>query len=131
MSMRTSSLLIPALLAACSPAADDGASSGGGWTAEQAADAPKIPCVRGGGPLKPECSYDQTDSGDGPVLTLRFPDGAFRKLLITKDGRGVVAYDGAEPAKVAVTGDSRITVAIGQDRFELPATVSGGPPAAK
>ena len=125
--MRTSSLALLAALAACSPAAPDGDS---GWTGEAATPAAnKIPCARGDAPLKPDCSYEQADSGDGPILTLRFPDGAFRKLLITQDGRGVIAYDGAEPAKVAVTGNDRITVTVASDRFELPATVKGGPPA--
>jgi hypothetical protein len=58
-------------------------------------------------------------------LTLRHPDGGFRKLMITSDGRGVVAGDGAAPAAVQVIADKRIEVAIDGDRYRLPATVKG------
>lgn len=61
----------------------------------------------------------------GDELTLRKPDGGFRRLLVTRDGRGVVAADGAEPALVTILGDGRIEVAIGGDAFRLPATVRG------
>jgi hypothetical protein len=58
------------------------------------------------------------------VLTLHNPDGGFHRLLVTKDGRGVVAADGAEPAIVRVVGEREIEVAIGGDRYRLPATVA-------
>jgi len=53
------------------------------------------------------------------------PDGGFRRLLVVKGGRGVVAADGAEPAKVTIVADHQIEVAIGGDRFRLPATMKG------
>lgn len=59
----------------------------------------------------------------GDELTLRKPDGGFRRLLVARDGRGVVAADGAEPAVVTLLPDRRIEVAIGGDAFRLPATV--------
>src|SRR6218665_1467868 len=37
---------------------------------------------------------DRPQSQDGLFLTLRHPDGGFRRLLVTTDGRGVVAADG-------------------------------------
>lgn len=128
--MRTFSFLPLLALAACGPAQTD-APPGGGFT-QDVKEADKLNCAQGAtAPLKRECVYEQTQSPDGPVLTLRFPNGAFHRLLITKDGRGVVAADGAEPAKVSVVGDGKIAVAIGNDRYELPATVKGGPPAAR
>ena len=57
------------------------------------------------------------------VLTIRHPDGGFRRLRITADGRGVIAADGAEPARVSVIGPADIEVAVGGDRYRLPATV--------
>lgn len=57
------------------------------------------------------------------VLVIRKPDGGFRRLRIVSDGRGVIAADGAEQAEVTVLADNRIEVAIGGDRFRLPATV--------
>lgn len=65
------------------------------------------------------CTVEQ----DGPRLTVRKPDGGFRRLLIADDGRGVVAADGAEQAVVTIIDGGRIEVAIGGDIFRLPATV--------
>ena len=62
-------------------------------------------------------------TGSGLMLTVRHADdGRFHRLLVTRDGRGVVAADGAERAVVAIAGDG-IEVVIGGDRYRLPATV--------
>jgi hypothetical protein len=63
---------------------------------------------------------------DGTILTMRHPSGGFRRLLVTRDGRGVVAADGADPAAVAVIADNRIEVTVAGDRYRLPATVKAG-----
>ena len=68
---------------------------------------------------------ERSDSPGGLVLTIRHPDGAFRRLRVTKDGRGVVAADGAEPAAVRIIGADRIAVTVAGERYELPATVKG------
>ena len=70
------------------------------------------------------CTFER-DSNDAAVLVIRKPDGGFRRLRIVADGRGVVAADGAEPARVTILADNRIEVAIGGDFFRLPATVRG------
>lgn len=70
-----------------------------------------------------ECTVERTQSAEGLILTVRHPDNGFHRLMVVNDGRGVVAADGAEAAKVAVLGDGRIEVAIGGDRYRLPATV--------
>ena len=69
------------------------------------------------------CTLEQADEERGRTLTIRKPDGGFRRLLVTGDGRGVVAADGAEPAIVTIIDDGRIDVAIGGDNFRLPATI--------
>jgi hypothetical protein len=69
------------------------------------------------------CSIERMVGADGLVLTIRSPSGSFRRLLVTKDGRGVVAADGAEQAVVAPAGPDRIEVTVGPDRYRLPATV--------
>ncbi|HEX8640561.1 MAG TPA: hypothetical protein VF704_05330 [Allosphingosinicella sp.] len=71
------------------------------------------------------CRIESAASTAGPVLVVRKPDGGFRRLRITGDGRGVVAADGAEEAQVTIIADDRIEVAIGGDTFRLPATVRG------
>ena len=69
------------------------------------------------------CTFEREEGPQGVILTVRKPDGGFRRLRIVGDGRGVVAADGAEPARVNVLDDRRIEVAIGEDRFRLPATI--------
>ncbi len=71
------------------------------------------------------CTIDRTQTQDGLFLTLRHPDGGFRRLLVTHDGRGVIAADGAERAVVMTLGPDRIEVALGGARYRLPATVRG------
>lgn len=66
------------------------------------------------------------ERGEDGILTIRHPDGGFRRLTVTGDGRGVVAADGAAAAEVQVIADDRIQVAIGEDRYRLPATVRSG-----
>jgi hypothetical protein len=83
-----------------------------------------IPCAVGGAAdFTPVCVVDRAQSPDGLTLTVRNPDGGFRRLLVTTDGRGVVAADGVEQAAVTPLGADRIEVAIGGDRYRLPATV--------
>ena len=69
------------------------------------------------------CSVEQATTSRGLVLTLRHPDGSFHRLLATRDGRGLVAADGAAPARLTIVGPDLIEVALGDDRYRLPATV--------
>lgn len=64
----------------------------------------------------------------GDVVTLRHPDGGFRRLRVVKDGRGLVAADGAEQAIVTVTSNDQIEVGVGEDRYRLPATIAAAQP---
>ncbi|MEA3043770.1 MAG: hypothetical protein QOH47_1608 [Sphingomonadales bacterium] len=69
------------------------------------------------------CTVEAFDSDDGRLLTIRKPDGGFRRLRVTTDGSGVVAADGAERTRVAILPGNLIEVEIGGDRFRLPAQV--------
>lgn len=113
------------LLAACDRTADPAALAN--IEAEQRAaadDAGRIECAATpAAPLAAECTIERTSDSEGTLLTLRQSDGGFHRLRITGDGRGVVAADGSEAAKVTVVGDNRIEVAIGGARYRLPATV--------
>ena len=75
------------------------------------------------------CSVEREPSAEGVLLTVRKPDGGFRRLIATRDGRGVVAADGAEPAEVTIVGENLIEVAIAGDHFRLPARVGPVPQA--
>ncbi len=88
------------------------------------ADSGMIFCaVDGEGGFRRECTIERTQGQDGLILTLRHADGGFRRLLVTDDGRGVIAADGAEQAEVSPISAAEIEVAIAGDRYRLPATV--------
>ena len=91
---------------------------------EKAADDGRIACaVDGAAPVTRDCTMERLSGPEGTTLTIRHPSGAFRRLLVATDGRGVVAADGADPAVVSVIGEDRIEVSIAGDRYQLPATV--------
>ncbi|MBS0479997.1 MAG: hypothetical protein JSR79_11945 [Proteobacteria bacterium] len=125
--MRTSSAVMTALtLAACSQqSADRGAMSNAIDNAQAVAGGDdRIECAAAGAAaFARDCTVERTQSAEGLILTVRRPDNGFHRLLVVKDGRGVIAADGAESARVTVIGDGRIEVAIGGDRYRLPATV--------
>lgn len=86
----------------------------------------QVECAIGGADeFSRDCTLERDRGAEGLELTLRHPDGGFRRLRVTEDGRGVVAADGAEAARVSVIGTDRIEVAIAADRYRLPATVRG------
>jgi hypothetical protein len=133
MSMRISSALATILiLGACSTdpqPASSGNSEFDNALAQASSDAEddgRIVCApAGNAAFARQCTLDRTQSTEGLILTVHKPDGGFRRLLVVKDGRGVVAADGAEAAKVTIIADHQIEVAIGGDRFRLPATMKG------
>ncbi|MDO7841275.1 hypothetical protein [Sphingomonas immobilis] len=129
MSTRISSAVALAfLLAACGqPRADNVTLANAEAEARATADEDgRIVCAKAGsGDFARTCTVDRAETDQGLVLTVRHADGAFHRLLVTKDGRGVVAADGAEKAVVTVIGDGQIEVALGGDRYRLPATVKG------
>ncbi len=89
-----------------------------------ASESGQIICARAGSDaFTRDCSLERTTTADGLVLTLRHADGHFHRFLVTQDGRGVIAADGAELAKVSVHGTDEIEVALAGDRYRLPATV--------
>lgn len=124
MSMRTSkwiagASLICLALAGCDK--DDGTAArafpDSGSDGQARAD-----CANGpGAQLRRTCVVEQ----DGPVLTIRHSDGGFRRFQILNDRRGLATADGAEPATIALVGDGQIEVSAGDDRYRLPATISG------
>lgn len=87
--------------------------------------ASRIPCALGGAAVfSPACAIDRQQTQDGLILVVRHPDGEFHRLKVTNDGRGVIAADGAETAKVTVLAADKIEVAIAGARYHLPATVA-------
>jgi hypothetical protein len=97
-------------------------------TVSATAEAPaedRIECALGGSnTFANDCAVERS-AADARTLTIRHPDGGFRRLVVTDDGRGVEAADGAAPATVQLIADKRIEVTVDGDRYRLPATVKG------
>lgn len=83
----------------------------------------RIECANADSAFTRDCTVERTETAEGLILTVRRPDNGFHRLLVVKDGRGVIAADGAEAAKVMLLDDGRIEVAIGGNRYRLPATI--------
>lgn len=113
------------LLAACSDP-NEATNEALAASEEKAADDGRILCApEGADSFERVCVLERVQAPEGTTLTIRHPDGGFRRLLVTTDGRGVVAADGADPAVVTVVENDQIEVAIAGDRYRLPATVKG------
>ena len=116
------------LLAACGEAKTDHATLANVEAEQRAAvenDGNIVCAHQGSADFARVCTVDREQGADGLILTVRHPDGAFHRLLVTKDGRGVIAADGAEKAVVTILGKDSIEVTLGGDRYRLPATVRG------
>lgn len=118
--MRHALLLAPLLLAACHKRESEATVDQPPAPAAPAPALPTVPCTIAGQAVA--CTVERIAGERGLTLLVRHPDGGFRRLTVTTDGRGVAAADGAEPARVTVAGDA-IDVAVGGDRYRLPATV--------
>jgi hypothetical protein len=117
-------LTIP--LAACAGGEEEAREQAYAQAAEQA---DRIECAVGASDqFERNCIIERSAGEKGLILTIRAPDGSFRRLLVTDDGRGVVAADGAEQATVNVIADNRIEVKVAGDRYRLPATVRASGP---
>ena len=111
------SILLLPMLAACG---GDGAATEGPASVK----GEPIPCaVEGADTATADCRIERQPGPEGTTLTIRHPSGSFRRLLVTADGRGVVAADGADPAAVSVVDEKRIEVSIAGDRYQLPASL--------
>lgn len=86
----------------------------------------RVECALEGAKLSDRtCTVEEMRGADGTILIVGKQDVGYRRLQITTDGRGVVSADGALPATVTIIDDGKIEVAIGRDRYRLPANTGG------
>lgn len=106
------------LLASCSGGEPDGA--------EPAVDdSSLISCAIGSATeFTRNCSVERAVENGVLTLVVHHEDGGFRRLTVMNDGSGVTAADGADQATITVF-DGEIEVAVGGDRYLLPATIAG------
>ena len=127
MSLRIFSGAASLLLAACggppegvAPSNANGADIGAGTPAEASAE--HIACAVGDADYADVCTIERAATSDGTLLTIRHPDGGFRRLRMSTDGRSIVAADGALPTAILAHSDTGTEVAIGDARYRLPPT---------
>ena len=120
-------IIIAAALTACNRAPDNGVLAE--VEADQvraAAEAGRVPCaIAGATAFRMDCTMERIASADGETLVLGRADAGYRRFRVATDGRGVIAADGAEAARVTIVEDGMIEVAVGTDRYRLPATLKG------
>ena len=78
--------------------------------------------LAGAAELQPVCGVERKMVEGRLELTVRHPDGAFRRFTVVDDGRGMVAADGAHEAIVRYV-DGHADVAIENDRYRFPASL--------
>lgn len=111
-----------ALLAGCGGEAPTARNQSDGAADAAPVDDGKADCaLAGSGAWAHDCAVERA----GDMLTLRHPDGGFRRFRVLADGRGLEAADGAEAAKLSIMDDKRIEVVVGADRYRLPARIAG------
>ena len=120
-------LLALIALAGCDRAPDNGdLAEAEARGSRDAAENGRIECALEGAKLFDRtCTVDEMSGANGTILVVGRANVGYRRLQITTDGRGVVSADGAEPAKVSIVGNNMIEVAIGHDRYRLPANTGG------
>ena len=107
------------LLAACGGEPPGEMTNGAAAPAPGEAD-PRIECrIGAAAAFERLCSVEVAEEGDRRVLTVRKPDGGFRRLVMRGGGQ-VAAADGAEQPRSTRMSDGRTEVSIGGDVFRLP-----------
>lgn len=120
-------LLTLVVLAGCNRTPDNGdLAEAEARGSRQAAEDGRIECALEGAKLFDRtCTVEEMSGENGAVLVVGRANVGYRRLQITTDGSGVISADGAEPARVSIVGDNIIEVAIGHDRYRLPANTGG------
>ncbi|WP_338445227.1 hypothetical protein V5F89_08505 [Pelagerythrobacter marensis] len=85
-----------------------------------------IECAIGpGAGFGPDCLVERAEIDGTIVLTVRHADGGFRRFAQLPEGRGLVAYDGADPVEQTLAGEV-LEVAIAGERYRFAARPSQG-----
>lgn len=95
----------------------------------EASNVAMVPCALGEeSEFTETCTLQRLVGAQRTTIVLGRGDSGFRRFLMTADGRGLVAADGAESARVSIIGDAQVEVAVGDDRYRLPAAIKGDAP---
>ena len=120
MFLRISSAILLAALAACS------SQSPASGAAEQAGEAAAaavttVPCALAGAKtFEASCEAERRAMGGKTIVTLRHPDGGFRRLVELEGGKSFAAADGSDEVALEANGKD-IEVTLGDDHYLFPA----------
>ena len=124
MSLRIFSAIPLLLLGACGGPAETvapGDAQAGAATGTPAGEpVERIACAIGDADYAEVCSIERAPTRDGMILTIRHPDGGFRRLTVSADGQTVAAADGAAPVEILQRAEGATEVAIADARYRLP-----------
>ena len=119
--MRVAAALVLLTAAACSPEPSGAARAQDGTPH---AESNLVQCAPAGeSAFARACAVERSREGEVLFLTVRHPDGGFRRFEVLSDGRGLAPADGAEPAQSRIV-EGVLEVAVGSDRYRFPATVA-------
>jgi hypothetical protein len=112
---RTSSVLLGlAVLPGCSEQAPHAVDAMSG-------EPSTVPCaLRGAKSYSAECRIEREVRDGRTIITVRHPDGGFRRLVESADGLRYSAADGAQAVEIVPNG-KEIEVTLGDDHYLFPA----------
>ena len=121
MFLRISSALLLAALAACS--GKSGSEAGG----QSGAISLAVPCALDGAKtFITTCDVERSSVDGKSTLTIRHPDGGFRRLVELDGGKSFAAADGADDVAIEASG-KEIEVTLGEDHYLFPAPTGAVP----
>ena len=122
MFLRISSALLLFALAACS-----GQSSSPDAGGQSAAISLAVPCALDGAKtFITTCDVERSSVDGKSTLTVRHPDGGFRRLVELDGGKSFAAADGADDVAIEASG-KEIEVTLGEDHYLFPAPTGAAP----
>lgn len=112
------------LLASCGKNNEDAIADAEKGAKASALEDGKIECaLAGSAAFQQVCTTDRISGPDGQILTLRHPDGGFRRFKVLTDGRGLAPADGFDETKITLLENGMIEVSSGDDKYRLPAKI--------
>jgi hypothetical protein len=106
------------LLGACSSGGSDSKAQ---TPAAAASDAQSVPCALAGSrSFTANCATEKVTSEGQTIVTVRHPNGGFRRLIELEGGRRYAAADGSDEVHIEPNG-AEIEVTLGDDHYLFPA----------
>jgi hypothetical protein len=124
MSMRISSAAVALLLLAACEIREESEQQAA--ETKQADDPGAIACaLDGAARFERVCEVEKGEIDGTLFLTVRHPDGGFRRFEVLEDVNGLASADGADDARIAIQGEF-LAAAVENDRYLFPMTLRGG-----